>query len=351
MADRFDIVVIGAGPAGSFAAKTAAEKGARVLLLEEHHLIGKPRHCPGWLVGMEFTERLVETLQNRMPIQKVHGFQFCDTASGEIVEVPDTGWGGYIVNRQLFDHEIALMALEAGARISINTRAVELIKEGDRTVGVRTNSKRLPEILSDVVVCADGIRSLSSGFGKKELLSGEEDYFSAVSIELTGAKGLNPGTIECYVGPDRALSGRSLWPRSERSCMIAVPNINEFRELQARDDNVLSRRIKDAQVVRVEGFFCRVNVGRFCERVSKKGILFVGDASGNHGIIHGMISACYGANAAVSAVREKNPDLLENYDHTLRTSGIYKTPFCWGEMRKGHEPFRDFVEPMKDIQV
>jgi len=351
MQNRFDIVVIGAGPAGSFAAKTAAEAGAGVLLLEEHHLVGKPRHCPGWLVGTAFTEKLVHTLQRRLPIQKVHGFQFCDTASGRITEVPDAGWGGYIVNRQLFDHEVALMALEAGARISINTKAVELIKEGDRTVGVRTNAKRLPEIMAEVVICADGIRSLSSGFGRQELLTDREAYFSAVSIELNGAKGLRPGTIECYTGDDPSLSGKSLWPRSERSCLIAFPNLTDFRDLQKRDDNVLSGRIGGAQVVRTEGFFCRVNVGRFCERVSSKGLVFVGDASGNHGIIHGMIGAVYGAKAAVAAVREKDCALTKEYERALRDSDIYRFPFCWGEMRKGPEPFRRYVEPMKDIEV
>jgi len=53
---RWHMVIIGAGPAGSHAAKVAAENGLQVLLLEEHAAIGQPRHCPGWLLGTGFTE-------------------------------------------------------------------------------------------------------------------------------------------------------------------------------------------------------------------------------------------------------------------------------------------------------
>jgi flavin-dependent dehydrogenase len=41
--DIFDVAVIGAGPAGSMAAKYAAKAGACTILLEEHA-------CPGWPV-------------------------------------------------------------------------------------------------------------------------------------------------------------------------------------------------------------------------------------------------------------------------------------------------------------
>jgi flavin-dependent dehydrogenase len=43
----YDIIVVGGGPAGFSAAKTAAEKGAKVIVLEEHSQIGLPRHCTG----------------------------------------------------------------------------------------------------------------------------------------------------------------------------------------------------------------------------------------------------------------------------------------------------------------
>lgn len=101
-----------------------------------HHAIGQSRHGTGWLIGTDFTEELIKSLKGKMPLQKVYACNFYDAESGKmIVEVLDTGWGGYLVNRQLFDREIALLALEVGGRISVGTKAVELIREGDRPSG------------------------------------------------------------------------------------------------------------------------------------------------------------------------------------------------------------------------
>ncbi|MFZ3147715.1 MAG: FAD-dependent oxidoreductase, partial [Methanothrix sp.] len=50
--DIFDVAVIGAGPAGSMAAKYAAKAGASTILLEEHACAGWPVQCAG-LLGQE----------------------------------------------------------------------------------------------------------------------------------------------------------------------------------------------------------------------------------------------------------------------------------------------------------
>ena len=66
MSNGYDIVVIGAGPAGSSAAKAAVEKGAKTLVIEEHTEIGIPKHCPGRLEACTKT-RLNEILLASMP--------------------------------------------------------------------------------------------------------------------------------------------------------------------------------------------------------------------------------------------------------------------------------------------
>ena len=64
--EGFDIIVIGAGPAGCYAAKTIAECGLRTLILEEHGTIGLPRHCSGWLIGAKFTDEIVDVIKDRI---------------------------------------------------------------------------------------------------------------------------------------------------------------------------------------------------------------------------------------------------------------------------------------------
>ena len=43
----YDVIVVGAGPAGSMAAKYAQSNGARVLMIEEHSSVGEPVQCSG----------------------------------------------------------------------------------------------------------------------------------------------------------------------------------------------------------------------------------------------------------------------------------------------------------------
>src|SRR5262245_38987309 len=47
-----DVAVVGAGPAGSIAARLLAERGHDVVVLEEHNETGRPVHCTG-LLGLE----------------------------------------------------------------------------------------------------------------------------------------------------------------------------------------------------------------------------------------------------------------------------------------------------------
>ena len=75
----FDVIVIGGGPAGCYAALTAATKGCRVALFEEHGAIGWPRHDPGWLMESEFAESVISAVGKASSMEsgkRIQGVQF-----------------------------------------------------------------------------------------------------------------------------------------------------------------------------------------------------------------------------------------------------------------------------------
>ena len=84
MGSEYDVVVVGAGPGGSAAAKRCAEGGLRVLLLEKH---GLPRHkvCGGWLMG-SFTQNIVAREFGTVP---EHVFNDPPYISGFLLHAPD----------------------------------------------------------------------------------------------------------------------------------------------------------------------------------------------------------------------------------------------------------------------
>ncbi|MCX5799655.1 MAG: FAD-dependent oxidoreductase [Proteobacteria bacterium] len=65
---KCDILIIGAGPAGLWAAKEATDFGFHVVVLEEHLAVGLTKHCSGWLLGCEFTHRFFEELKDALPL-------------------------------------------------------------------------------------------------------------------------------------------------------------------------------------------------------------------------------------------------------------------------------------------
>ena len=138
MVEEVDVLVVGAGPAGSTAARHAAMGGARTLLIEKRSEIGTPVRCgegvaKRWLdeVGLEPSKAFIA--------HEVDGAKVV-APDGTVLVVDEARAGnecGYILERDLFDRHLAKLAAKAGAEIRIRTTAVALLQEDGRVVGAR----------------------------------------------------------------------------------------------------------------------------------------------------------------------------------------------------------------------
>jgi len=162
--ESYDVVVVGAGPAGSVTARTAAEKGLDVLLIERNAEIGVPVKC-GEGVSKEL-EQFVD-IDSRWICAEPEGFvTYGPGGTRVVVSGEGQGAAGYVLERRLFDKYLAQQAAHAGAEVRVKTQAYDLIQEDGYAKGVYANSAgEEVRISADVVVGADGVESRVGRWG------------------------------------------------------------------------------------------------------------------------------------------------------------------------------------------
>lgn len=155
MRDEIQIAVVGAGPAGSTAAETAAAQGVNVALIDRKEEIGTPVQCGGFLPkthelqGMMPRAHLPSTLVDipeRCILHKT-SLQRIYSPSGKAKEFPVAG---RVLDRRAFDHHLAYRAARAGAKVFPATRAV--LMNGELLLKGRFSGSITPQ----VVIGADG---------------------------------------------------------------------------------------------------------------------------------------------------------------------------------------------------
>ncbi|MFH0921768.1 MAG: geranylgeranyl reductase family protein [Fibrobacterota bacterium] len=155
--DAYDIVIVGGGPAGAMAAKTAAEQGVSVLMLEKDKEIGLPVRC-GELVG----KRGLTLAINPDPAWITHEMQgVCFVSpTGIRINVPCPE-PAYMLDRPRMEKDIAHMAAKKGADFLVRACAVDLVfgKTGDVTGVTFLYSGERVTVRSKIVIAADGVES------------------------------------------------------------------------------------------------------------------------------------------------------------------------------------------------
>jgi len=148
---HYDVIVIGAGPAGSAAAQACAAQGLKTLCIEEQGTIGYPVQCAGLLSNAAFAEC---RCSEKPVLNSVFGARIV-TDSGKELLIDAKVRKAVVVDRAAVDREMAGNAADAGAEFRLKTSVYGVRKNTVLTRGVYGYEEHTFKIL----IAADGPRS------------------------------------------------------------------------------------------------------------------------------------------------------------------------------------------------
>lgn len=162
---KFDVIVVGAGPAGAATALLLARAGVAVALIDGARF-PRPKACAEY-----YSPGVVDALQRlgvwaqvaRLPHARLRGMQLVGPGGGRhLVAYPDDPLPrrSLTIRRELLDALLVAQAEQAGATVLTGLAVREVLTEGPSAVGVRTQGSPGPEIPARLVIGADGPRSL-----------------------------------------------------------------------------------------------------------------------------------------------------------------------------------------------
>lgn len=220
---KYDVVVVGAGPAGSLTAKHAALNGTKTLLIEKRQEIGSPVRCGEGLAKTLMEE--VGILPNKTWIaNEVKGARIF-SPSGYCLKLTEKMAGnevGYVIERDLFDQEMTRDAVKNGADLLMKTSAIGLIIEDGKVKGIKAKSfGEKFDIRAEIVVGADGFESQVGRWAGIDTSLKTKDMTSCLQYRMTNISAERDWN-DFYLGS--IAPGGYIWvfPKSDTEANIGI---------------------------------------------------------------------------------------------------------------------------------
>ena len=334
---KYDIVVVGGGPAGSMAAKYAAENGADVCLLEKTRDIGYPVRC-GEAVGHAGITQFVE-MKDTWIAEKINS---CTLVSpdGTKLDVPFANETGYILNRRIFDYDLSRIASKAGAQIFTKSHVTGLIYRDNRISGVKVNHiGEEKNIEAKLIIGADGVDSRVGRWAGLKTTVKLRDMEACMQYSVSNID-VKRNNMTMFVGQNYAPGGY-LWifPKGEDFANIGLGISGTYSKQKSAKkylDEFMEREYPNASIHTSMCGGCPVAYP--IKKPVADNIMIIGDAA-HHinpvtggGITPAMKSGMLGGLVAAEAIKKNNvsESFLNKYvkdidrDFTKRHKTLYK---------------------------
>jgi digeranylgeranylglycerophospholipid reductase len=327
----YDVIVVGAGPAGSTAAMYAAGNGASVLLLDKKKEIGNPIQCAGFLPDASEVQALLpnaelpDSLKNYPDsciLQKIKTQRIIPPNC----TVKEFAVKGAVLDRRRYDQFLAEQAAKAGAELMVKTRVTKV--EGTTVEASGVFGKHI--IKAKAIIGADGPNSLVARSKGLTFNPGEKEISVALEYQVRNVD-IDPDALEMYFGKDFVPGGYAwIFPEGKDRANVGVGIRSKIAEKSVSAKEYLNRfihnhplasqKLKNGILMNVIAGILPVNGAP--EKTSTENSLVVGDAAGQiiatngGGIPPAMIAGKVAGETAAEFVAGKCQ--LEDYDQLWR---------------------------------
>ncbi|MCD4845150.1 MAG: NAD(P)/FAD-dependent oxidoreductase [Methanosarcinales archaeon] len=328
MKDRYDIIVVGAGPAGSTTAKTAASRGLDVLMIEKRQQIGDPVRCAEG-VNKEYIRNFVRPDPAWISAE-VKGSRIY-APNGKMVEMGEELSGvevGYVLERKVFDRALAMEAAHAGAQVMVKTRASGLLTNNGYVTGIiAQHMGKSYDIKCDIVIGADGVESKIGRWAGIDTTIKPGGLCSCMQYLITDID-VDPDFCEFYLGNGIAPTGY-IWvfPKGKNEANVGI-GISGFlpKNQTVNDllDDFVKKKYPKGKII--ELIYGGVPACGTIERTVSNGLILVGDAARQSdpltggGIFNSIWAGDMAGKVAVKAIKSSDvsAEFLQEYERKWR---------------------------------
>jgi len=307
---QVDVLVVGAGPAGSSAAIAAAATGLSVLCIDKKVRCGEPVQCAEYVPAHVLTETGLAS-QVIQPITHMRS-----TIEGADTQL--SNFHGYMINRAAFDQALSYQASDQGATICLDTCLTHLdIKQ--RMATLKSKDERF-DIRFKILIAADGPTSRVAqqlGLPRQRCASSRQ-----ISVPLTQSRNMTDTWLS------RSWAGGYAWlfPKGKVANLgIGMGQTTRHAGLRSALETLHQQLVEQgvvlAEVLSKTGG--PIPVGGVSSVLRDGNVLFAGDAAGlahpvtGAGIAPAVLSGRMAGEAAAVAIRQDTDIPLREYEQEV----------------------------------
>ena len=319
MKEEYDIVVVGAGPAGTVAARYAANEGASVLVLEKDRDVGYPVRCAEAInrVGLE---EFIKPNPKWVVAEITKCSLIAPNGSEAIIDFGKIE--GYMLERRVFDYELAKMATDAGAEILTRAYVNELLFDEEGKVnGVKYEFRgQQKDVRAKIVIAADGVESRLGKWAGIDTTVDFREMECCFQVTASNVK-VKQDTLYFYFGSKVAPEGYFwVFPKGEGSANIGLGisgNTGKKTSALTFLNKNLETYFPEASILTqiAGGVPCSITL----EQITAPGFMLVGDAArqvnpiSGGGIASGMLGGSIAGRLAAEAINNNDFNHINNY--------------------------------------